>query len=195
MKSSNRVVFKHTQAYFHTLHWFWEDAISLCRNPTLHTQEFLTNSSGTESSKHNVLYCTYIKITFKRTWHSPAKDFGTPAPHPACLRHPGVPTRPWDSIHDQKSLSTRDSRTGSLPQRRAGERAEHRTQAPHPNSLQFLPLSSSQSPGKHQLLSVLELQEEPSPPFPISQPNAQITGLSSSWLPFPFSWTEAATLN
>lgn len=38
MKSSSSVVFKDTQAHFHTLHWFWEDAISLCWNPTLHTQ-------------------------------------------------------------------------------------------------------------------------------------------------------------
>lgn len=138
MKSSSSVVFKGTQAHFHTLHWFWGDAISLYWNPTLDTQGFFTNSSGTESSKHNVPYCTYIKITFKRIWHSPTKDFGTPAPHPACLWHPGEPARPSDNIHAQKSLTTQDTKTGNLSQRRKRERAEHRTQAPHLDSLQFL---------------------------------------------------------
>lgn len=79
--------------------------------------------------------------------------------------------------------------TGSLPERKG------RTQAPHLDSLQFLSLSSSQRSGEHQLLSVLELQEEPRPPFPTCQPNAQIAGLPNSWLPVPFSWTEAAMLN
>lgn len=76
------------------------------------------------------------------------------------------------------------------------ERAEHRQgRTPHLDSLQFLSLSSSQRSGEHQLLSVLELQQEPRPPFPTCQPNAQIAGLPNSWLPVPFSWTEAAMLN
>lgn len=124
MTSSSSVVFKGTQAHFHILLWFWEDAISLCWNLTMHTQGFLTNSSGTESSKHNVLHCTDIKITFESIWHTPSKDFGTPAPHPACLSHPGAPARPLDNIHAQKSLATGDTETG-----RAAERAEHRAPA------------------------------------------------------------------
>lgn len=83
-------------------------------------QGFLSSSSGTEGSKHNVLYCTYINITFNRIWHSSTKDFGTPAPHPACLWIISMPKSLWPQ--------------GTLRQEGAGERAEHRTQAPHLDS-------------------------------------------------------------
>lgn len=90
-----------------------------------------------------------------------------------------------DDVHAQKSLLTGDTQRG------AGERAEHRAQntdtSPGLTAAPFTP--QLPKAGEQQLLSALELQEEPRAPFP----TCPTPGCPS--LPFPSGWTEAATPN
>lgn len=143
------------------------------------TQGFSTSSSGTQGSKHNVLYCKYTKITFKRLWHSPTKDLGTPAPHPACLWHPGAPARPL-----RISMSKISDHRGHGEGQGKGQSTEH-TQTAHLHSLQLLSLSSS----KGRWAAAAEGSGA------AGGTQTSISQMPNSWLPFPSGWTEAATLN